>query len=110
MEGFVKHPVRSVSRSYRLYQKKKKDSIENRNLAVHNFTNCTAPLRDISKNLYRLLCATVRVRIANQYSLLDVCRICLMKNCQLKVTYDPKSACRESVDRRFCSEEESAVI
>jgi len=33
-----------------------------------------------------------------------------MKNCQLKVTYDPKSACREFVDRRFGSEQEFAVI
>jgi hypothetical protein len=33
-----------------------------------------------------------------------------MKYCQLKVTYDPKSACREFVDRRYGSEEESAAI
>ena len=50
------------------------------------------------------------MRIVNQYSFLDVCRICLMKNCQLKVSYDPKSACREFGDRRFGSEEESAAI
>ena len=31
-------------------QKQNPDSIENRNLAVHNFTNFRAPLRDISKN------------------------------------------------------------